>query len=262
MSTTSPPREREILNVPACRAYLTAAGLIPPDVCAAFLTGSVARGWSNPGSDYDIYVISEGLFRNVGPGGIPMPLDPGILPVHVGYVDGRRWEIKYWTDGQIGQVLNKVSAACFEAGETSYSLNDIEELLVERIMTCLPITGAEWVTARRDDVRKSARSLGCADKAAESALGQLAALDLHSAVLSAHLAMRHTVDGLLESRECYGTMTEKWRARRMRDAAPAVLSYEQYWSMETMRDLDPADPGDWVRRTISWCKETEMEIEI
>lgn len=266
MSMTSPPRERE--SVAAGRAYLTAAGLIPPDVCAAFLAGSVARGWSNPGSDYDIYVISEGLLRNAGPG-ILMPLDPDIVPVHVGYADGRRWEIKYWTDGQIQQVLDKVSAACFEVGETGYSLNAVEELLVERVMTCLPIIGAEWVTARREDVRKSAyreflvtRSLGFADKAAESALGQLAARDLHSAVLSAHLAMRHTVDGLLESLECYGTKTGKWRARRVRDAAPAVLSYEQYWSMETMRDLDPDDPGDWVRRTISWCRATSMRIEI
>jgi hypothetical protein len=62
--------------------------------------------------------------------------------------------------------------------------------------------------------------------------------------------------------ECYGTMTAKWRARRMRDAAPGALSFDQYWSMETMQDLDPADPGNWVRRTISWCKATAMEIEI
>ncbi len=267
MTITSQHPEREI-DLLSCRAYLTAAGLIPEDVCSVFCTGSVARGWSNPGSDYDIYVVSEGLFRTTGSASIRMPLDPGTVPVHIRYVDGRRWEIKYWTDGQIGQVLSKVSAACFEASD-SYSLISDEELLLERIVTCLPIIGAEWVTTRRDDVRESAyrefvitRSLGYADKAAESALGQLAAFDLQSAVLSAHQAMRHTVDALLESKECYGTITGKWRARRMREATPAALSFEQYWSMETMTDLNPADPGDWVRRTISWCKVTAMEIGI
>jgi hypothetical protein len=269
MTATSPPREREVINVSACRAYLTAAGLVPPDVRAAFLTGSHTRGWSNPGSDCDVYVIAEGLSRAVDSASIPVPLDPGFVPVHVGYADDRRWEIKYWTDGQVGQVLDKVSAARFEAGQAAYSLNGVEELLLERLLTCLPIIGAQWVTARRDDVRHSAyreflvtRSLGYADHAAAGALGQLAGLDLHSAVLSAHLAMRHTVDALLESVECYGTATAKWRARRMRDAAPAALSFERYWSMETMRDLDPADPGNWVRQTISWCRETAMEIEI
>ncbi len=148
-------------------------------------------------------------------------------------------------------------------------MTDLEEAFLERLLTCVPIIGDEWIHRRRQDVRASAyrafmlsRTLSDAEDAVEDAVGQLSARDPHSAVLSAHKAFACTVDALLESVECYGSSAPKWRSRRMRDAAPESLPYDQYWAMETMADLDPEDPEAWVTQVVSWCKQMATEIEI
>ena len=258
-----------VIDTSACRERLGAAGLLPADALSAFCVGSVARGWATPASDVDIYVVTGEPFRIAESVGLTVPLYPDVVWAHIAYVDGRQWEIKYWTDGQVGQMLGKVSTERFDAGGMAKSLTDVEEAFIERLLTCLPIAGEQWVAERRDDIRKSAyrefvvsRSLAEADKAAGNAVGQLAANHIHGAVLSAHAAMRCTVDALLDSLECYGTVTPKWRARRMKDTAPAVLPFDQYWAMETMAYLDRDNPEPWVRQTISWCKQMTMEIEV
>jgi len=106
------------------------------------------------------------------------------------------------------------------------------------------------------------RSLGEADKAAENALGQLAMGDPQGAALAAHGAMRYTVDALLDSLGCHGSISPKWRVRRVREANPAAMPFDRYWAMETMQDLDRADPEPWVHSTLSWCREMAMEIEV
>lgn len=258
-----------VVDISAWKAGLNAAGLLPPDALAAFCVGSVARGWATPTSDVDIYVVTDEPFRTAEAVGILVPLHPDVIWGHNAYVDGQRWELKYWTNGQIDQMLDKVSTKSFDSGEITMSLTDVEEGFLERMLTCLAITGELWVAACRDRIRNSAyrefvvsRSLASVDKAVENAIGQLAADDVHDAVLTAHSAMRYTVDALLDSVECYGTITPKWRARRMRDAAPAVLPFDQYWAMETMADLDRGNPEPWVRQVVSWCKQMTIEIEI
>lgn len=263
------PDRGPVVDISAWRVRLSAAGFLPPDTLAAFCVGSVARGWATPTSDVDIYVVTDEPFRSAEAIGIMVPLHPDVIWAHNAYADGQRWEIKYWTNGQIDQMLGKVSTKSFDSGEMIMSLTAVEEGFLERILTCLVITGEPWVAACRDKIRNSAyrefvvsRSLTDADKAAENAIGQLAGNDIHGAVLSAHTAMRHTVDALLDSVECYGTVTSKWRARRMRDAAPAVLPFDQYWAMETMADLDRGNPEPWVQQVISWCKQMTIEIEV
>jgi hypothetical protein len=258
-----------VIDLRACRDHLLSAGLLPPGTLGVFCGGSVARGWASPLSDYDIYVIAAERFAATASVLLSVPLRPDTVPAHVTSVDGRPWEIKYWTQGQVGQMLGKVSMDCFESGEMTRSLIDVESLFIERLVTGLPVIGEDWLAACRDDIRKSAYreflvawSLADADKATENAVGQLAGGDPHSALLSAHAAMRHTVDALLDSLECYGTLAQKWRARRMLDAAPSVLPFDQYWAMETMHGLDRENPEPWIRRIISWCKQTAMEIEV
>lgn len=255
-------------DVSAYRAYLEAAGLLPEDTQSAFCVGSVARGWANPGSDYDIYVVTTAPHRADGLVESSVPLDPDVVPVHVGFADDRRWEIKYWTDNQVGQMLAKVSEERFSSGRVAVALTAVEEVFLERVLTCLPLTGEEWIARRQADIGASAyhefvvnRSLSLADAAVEDAVGQLAAVDQHSAVLSARSAVGYTVNALLESCGCYGSGYPKWRARRMQEAAPAALPFDHYWAMETMAGLDRQDPGQWVRDTISWCKQMAMEVE-
>lgn len=248
---------------------LNADGLLPQDAIAAFCVGSVARRWANAGSDYDICIITPGPLGQTGLATLAVPLDPAVVPVSVGFAAGRRWEVKYWTDGQVDQMLSKVAEERFDSGEVMSALTDMEEAFLERILTCVPISGEEWIRRRREHVRASAyrefvltRTLGDADGAVEDAIGQLSSGDPHSAVISAHKAFACTVNAILESAECYGSGTPKWRSRRMRDAVPPALPYEQYWAMETMADLDPAAPEKWIMQVVSWCKEMAMEIEV
>jgi len=268
MDPLTPDRE-PVVDISAWRAWLSANELLPPDALAAFCVGSVARGWATPTSDVDVYVVTDEPFRSAEAVGITVPLHPDVIWAHIAYFDGHRWEIKYWANGQIDQLLDKVSMKSFDSDEMTMTLIDVEEGFLERMLTCLTITGEPWVAACRDRVRNSAyrefivsRSLAGVDKAAENAIGQLAANDVYGAVLSAHSAMGYTVDALLDSMGCHGTITPKWRPRRMRDAAPAVLPFDQYWAMETMADLDRDNPEPWVRQIISWCQRMTMEIEV
>lgn len=258
-----------LLNSVRMRERLVAEALVPEDALAVFCVGSVARGWANPASDYDICIITAQPRTAVGLVEQAVPLNPEIVPAYVGFSDERRWEVKYWTDSQVDQMLSKVTEERFASGGVASALIDLEEAFLERVLTCVPIIGDEWIHRRRKDVRTSAyrefvlsRTLGDADGAVEDAVGQMSAGDPHSAVLSAHKAFACTVNALLESVECYGSSSPKWRSRRMRDAAPQSLPYEQYWAMETMADLDPEVPEVWVAQVVSWCKQMAMEIEV
>jgi Nucleotidyltransferase domain len=250
------------------RAPLEKRGLLPDDTMAAFCGGSIARGWANEGSDYDVYIVTAAHPQGDPTLNIPVPLQPDIVPVRV-ITEDRRFEIKYWTDGQIDQMLDKVSQARFEQGLTAEPLMEAEEVCLERLLTCVPIAGDDWLARRRADVQQSAfreymvvRSLAAAEKSVEDAVGQLRSRDVYSAVLSSQLAIGRTVDALLESVGCFGTRTQKWRARRMLDAAPAALPFEEFWALMTMADLDPANPEPWVRHVVSWCQRMALDIEI
>ncbi|WP_344599698.1 hypothetical protein [Streptomyces glaucus] len=253
-----------------CLEGLELRGLLPADHLAVICVGSVARGWANDGSDYDFNVIAPGPWHGPSARTIPVPLRPGTVPSAVEYVDGRRWEVKYWLDIQVEQMLAKVSWSEFEqGGAAARALTDAEELFLERLSTCITLSGASWVRGKRQALARTAfrafvttRSLVEADEAVEDALGQLAAGDTDSAVLSAHKAFGHVVDALLESHGVYGSRTPKWRARRLGEARPRQLSYADYWSVETMRDLDPDHPAAWVTQVVQRCRDLSIEVEI
>lgn len=266
------PWERLHVNAPLhdCLETLHDRGLLPADHLAVLCVGSMARGWANETSDYDFNVVTRSPWQGASARTVPVPLLPGTVPTASFHVDGKRWEVKYWTDSQVDQMLAKVTWDQFEAGTTTAKvLIDAEELFLERLISCVTLSGAGWVRGRRQALDGSAfrafvtsRSLAAADEAVEDALGQLGAQDEHSAVLSARKAFGHTVDALLESREAYGSRTPKWRARRFRDARPDELSYEDYWAMETMRDFDPDRPGAWVTSVVQRCRALALDVEI
>jgi hypothetical protein len=244
--------------------------LLPAGALAVLCVGSVARGWANERSDYDLVVVTHEPFTDERVRSLPVPLEPGILPTVGVRVDGRRWEIKYWLDAHVDQMLAKITWERFEAGaHASRVLIDVEELALERLVSCITLTGDAWVETRRRELAGSAfrsfavsRSLAGMDSAVEDALGQLGASDVESAVLSARRAVGHVVDALLESYGCYGSAQPKWRARRFREATPAEVPFGEYWALETMRDLDPAMPKRWVEQTVQWCRRLCMEVEV
>lgn len=254
----------------SCLEGLDGLGLLPASHLAVMCVGSMARGWANDGSDYDFNVVTTGPWYGPAVRTIPVALRPGSVPAAVEHVAGRRWEIKYWLDIQVDQMLAKVSWERFEERTaTADALTGTEELFLERLITCLTLSGTSWVRNRRLELGTTAfgafmtaRSLADADASIEDALGQLAADDIDSAVLSTRKAFGHVVDALLESHGTYGSRIPKWRARRFHEVRPQQLSYEEYWAVETMRDLTPSRPGDWVIRTVQLCRDLSIDVEI
>lgn len=253
-----------------CLTELAGRSLLPGECLAAFVVGSVARGWDNVKSDYDIYLVSARQWQGEAGMELRLPLDPPSVPIAVIHVDGRRWEMKYWLDSQVDQMLAKVSWAQFEQGGVAGQfLADAEEVFLERLVPCVPLAGEEWVRRRREDLTRSAfgaavvtRSLAWLDDSVEDAVGQLASGDPESAVISAKKAFGHAVDALLESVGEYGYYTPKWRARRFRAATPSALTFDEYWAIETMRDFDAREPGKWVGQVARVCKEISMNIVV
>lgn len=201
---------------------------------------------------------------------IPVSLEPSVVPVVTIVVEGRRWELRYWLDRQVDQVLRKVDWEHFEAATDAVKvLLPTEELFLERLVDCLPLSGVAWVQRRRRELGATAfralvtsRSLAEADDAVEDALGQLSSGDPESAVLSARKGFGHIVDAMLESAGNYGSHTPKWRARRFREVSPSLLSFDDYWRLETMRDLDLRDPRPWVERVCTVCKDLSLDVKI
>jgi hypothetical protein len=253
-----------------CLETLRSRSLVPASCQSAFVAGSAARGWANNASDYDIWFVSSQPWEGRTGTELRVPLDPPSVPTETTYSGGRRWELKYWLDAQVGQMLAKVSWDQYERGLVAGELlGETEEVFLDHLVTAVPLSGADWLRRRCRELNASAfrafvvtRSLAWSDDGIEDAIGQLAQGDLESAVLSARKAFGHTIDALLESHGEYGYYAPKWRARRFRQVNPGIISFADYWDIETMRDLDPSAPGKWVEKVIAVCRNMTMDIEV
>ncbi|MBT2363967.1 hypothetical protein J7E88_01110 [Streptomyces sp. ISL-10] len=244
--------------------------LIPEDHLAVSVVGSVAHGWHNDQSDFDIYVVTSGESASPGRSSITMPLNPPHVRTEMFYVGDRRWEVTYWLDSQYEQMLAKVSRDEFNRGVAPVRvLAPREELALGRLEGCLVLLGAPWFEARRKQLAESAfrsfvvaRSLGAADDCVEDALGQMDSGNLESATLSARAALGFAVDALLEGHGQYGSQSPKWRPNRFRAACPPALSFEDYWALEIMRGYDPEDPRPWINQVLTICQDISMRVEV
>lgn len=251
-------------------AVLAEHQALPADCLSVCVVGSLARGWANDNSDYDLNVICPHEQPKGGPRTIRVPLRPATVPTRVLDVDGRRWELKYWTDRQVDEMLAKVAWGRFEGGQpVGDVLVDDEELFLERLVTCVPLAGSGWVARRTEQLSASAfrafvtaRSLAAADSGVEDAIGQFSAGDPRSAVLSARNAWGHLVDALLESHGNYGSRIPKWRVRRFQETAPTELDFDSYWAIETMRDYTPGAAKEWIDMVVSSYRKLAFEIEV
>ena len=253
----------------AIERYLAEQAVLPESVLAAMVVGSMARGWANAYSDLDLLAICTELPAEVS-ARQPVPLQPPCFAVRAWHGPDQRWEVKYWTAGQVEQILAKVSWDAFESnGSAPQSLTEAEELLLERSLTGLPVVGEDWLAELRGRLADSAfqtqvtsRSLARAEESVVDALGQVEADDPHSAVLSARKAYGHAVDAMLESHGVYGSMQLKWRARRVQDAALAELPFADYWQLESMAGYDDGQPATWVADTVRRTRALIMQVEL
>ncbi|MEV4556243.1 hypothetical protein AB0K51_04500 [Kitasatospora sp. NPDC049285] len=242
-------------------AHLKDLDLLPDGLVAVLGVGSTARGWGNESSDLNFYVISAEPWTRAGVPAKSAPLVPSAVPVTTARVDGTRWKLKHWSEGQVAQMLAKVTWERFTArtGDAS-PLTEIEELFLERLESAVPVVGGDWLAARRDQAAASAfrafSSLGstrAAERSSRDALDRLRADDPHGAVLTARQAFGHAVDAYLDSRGNHGTFTPKWRARRVAETPPACLPFDRYWALETAARLDPDRPAAWVHEVVDAC---------
>jgi hypothetical protein len=250
-------------------AILKARDLLPGETLAAYVVGSTARGWDNARSDCDVYVVLSGNDLPEAADSIPVPLDPPFVRSESFYEAGKRWEVVYWLDSQVDQMFAKVSWQAYEAGIIAENaLTSKEELALARLGNCLPLVDEDWLENARKRLTDSAfrsftvvRSLGAADDAVEDALGQMESGDLYSATISARTAFGHAIDALLDGAGEYGSPFPKWRANRFKAAAPSVISFEEYWALETMQTYDPADPRPWITDVLTICQDIAMRVE-
>jgi hypothetical protein len=256
-------------TISQCPAVLRELGLIPRTELSTLVVGSTARGWDHSTSDTDVVVISTEPFADSRAVTMDVPLSPGTVPTVVFHRDGRRWEVKFWLDGQVDQMFEKITWERFERGGTVGSqVTQAEVVFLSRLRTCATVSGAQWVRDRREQLDQSAfrsilltQVLTDADHAAEAAIGQLSAGESEGAVYLARQAFDLLVEAILIDHGEY-EVGIKWRARRFRTAAPRQLTFDRYWAIETMRDYQPDKPGLWVEQVVGLCKDLSIEVEL
>ncbi|WP_327306683.1 hypothetical protein OG730_27105 [Streptomyces sp. NBC_01298] len=253
-------------NSSSCLPELRVQGLLPDAPLCIFQAGSIVRGWGNPTSDIDLFVITDGVWGG-SLTGAPIPLGADVFRSFETYAQGTRCDVRFLTDAQVDTVLAKVSHEAFDSavGE-GIQLDRQETVLLEWLRHGQALESEEWLNRRADELKASAfgsmlvqRGLNYADSRVEDAVGQMSIGDLESAVLSARVALEYAVDALLASYNEYG-QNAKWRARRFRAVEQSVLSFDEYWALETMRTFDPADPAAWVNEVLPVCRKISMEV--
>ncbi|WP_431944761.1 hypothetical protein [Micromonospora marina] len=244
-------------------------GLVPDTVRAVYVAGSRVRGWGTAGSDLDFYVIVEDRWPVPGSNVAPVALRPDTITIELIRVNREQWYVQYWLDSQVDQVLEKVSWTEFETNESVGALLTSREVdFLERLTYAVAVTGEDWLLQRRQQMQRSAlrsiltsRSLHNSHLFLEDAVGQLRSGDVESAVLSARLALGCAIQALLADNGRF-TQSTKWSARQLRDTPQDVLSFDEYWELETMRDYSPEHPGRWVEDVLAVCRRISQAVRV
>ncbi|MGC5329152.1 nucleotidyltransferase domain-containing protein [Micromonospora sp. DT62] len=264
MSTaTRPPAPEDILRT------LREHKVLPDGARAAFVAGSVVRGWGNPGSDLDIYVVTDAPVEIPPSSRVPVALDPCAVPVKHLYVRGWRWDVEYWLDLQVDQLMHKLSWRSLDRSHAdSELLTHWEVEFAARITHGISLTPPEWLSRRQRQVTASAfrsvvvtRALAIGERLVEDVVGQLEAGDSYSAVLSARMALGAHVDALLAMHGHLGVY-EKWRARAFAQSTQDVVSFEEYWDLETMRSYDVGQPNVYANQVLALCRRIAAQAVI
>ncbi|MEW2592240.1 hypothetical protein AB0893_17685 [Micromonospora aurantiaca] len=244
-------------------------GLLPGTVHAAYVAGSRVRGWDNAGSDLDFYVITQERWPGSGSTIAPVALQPDTITIERTRVNREQWDVQYWLDSQVDQVLEKVSWNEFETNASAGALLTSREAdFLERLSYAVAVTGEDWLLRRRQQMHRSAlrsiltsRSLHHSHLFSEDAVGQLRAGDTESAVLSARLALGCAIQALLADNGKFA-QSPKWSARQLRETSQDVLSFDEYWALETMRDYSPDNPGRWIESVLSVCRRISQSVRV
>jgi hypothetical protein len=223
----------------------------------AFVSGSIVSGFAHELSDLDVYVVTEHPVPAIEAAGYETyNVSPPLVPIVTEWRPTGRWDVELWLHTQIAQLLAKLSPEPADASrEVVLSDEDID--FFYRLEIAVPVLGAEWLEQRQRQLRDgpihqlvAARCFNTADGYIEDVEGMLSAGDLASAVLAARLAFGQAVDGVCAA---HGSLqiSPKWRARRVRTLPAEVLTYDAYWSIESMSELHRLGEESWCRDTLA-----------
>jgi predicted nucleotidyltransferase len=250
-----------------CLPELSNRGLLPANYESIVVVGSRARGWANEGSDCDIYVITAEPWHGPRTMETRLHVTPETVPIAVEFVDERRWEIKYFLQSQIDQVLDKVTSEQSADGTTDSEVTLPEQLLLVRLAYAIAVAGEEKLAVCQRRIRESrfrsvlvSQALDLLDSCSEDAVGALGSGDRETAVVATKRAFIHAVQALLASHDEYES--GKWRSRAMRLLDPEELPFDEYWAIETMRTFDPEAAHLWVEQVLTTCQRISAGIEI
>lgn len=251
-----------------CLALLAEQRLLPPGRMATYLSGSDGPA----GAVAATVVVRDpaGIAGLVGPEAGRAGRWPG--PRRSCYRGDRRWDVDFWADAEVDRLLRAVSWQTLESGRSvGMALRRYELEFVQRLGTAQVVEGRDWVRRRQQDFAGSAvrtmvttQLLLALDRRRERAGRLLAAGEPEGAVLAARAAVGTAVDAVLATR---GTLVPEpgRRVARLRQLgpppagpgfAPEPPGAEDYWRLETMRDLDPGAPAGWVSAALLFCART------
>jgi nucleotidyltransferase-like protein len=237
---------------------------LPEKPLCVYLSGSFASGMAHASSDFDIFVVTEQPFIPEDQTGVGhVSTEPHAYPIVIRDLPEGRCDIEYWLTVQVAGLLDM-----FVSGNSTlgFSIEDVDFLY--RLSIAQPLSGADWLAHQQEALARSEfasmvaqRSFGTADSLFEDALGMLQVGDTHSAVLAAHEGFGRAIDGLLANHHQFSPR-RKWRAQKLIRARPELISLEEFWTIEAMRDFDPSQPEVWVRSVIERTRELMMEVEL
>jgi hypothetical protein len=220
----------------------------------SFVGGSSARGWANPRSDVDVYVFG-------------CPEDWAEI---VWGTDGHPdVDVHALSDARVEDLFARVSWDVVTSGkEFVDTFAERDWLMFERVHHAYVLTGHARLAEYQARLAGSAHRymlvqehFAFADARAEDCLGQLAAGDLDSAVLSGQATFFRAVDGLLAAHGCYAS-SAKWRARAMQEAAPDLVGYDDFWKVVTMAELPAMGREGWSRQRVADARDIMSRVDV
>ena len=262
--TAAGPATGTDARIPRSLTDLPEAIVVPRNAVCVFVSGSLVAGWGHAASDVDLYVVTDLPVSIEATALLDLNLSPDLIPIVTMYGRGsQRYDIEYWTTQQVQTMLDAVARGV----DSPPRLSPADVDCFYRIDVGMAISGAAWLRGAQDQLAGSAlplllanREFGAADSYVEDAVGLLEVGDRESAVLAARQALGHAVDGYLAARGSFSPK-EKWRYRKVKELPKSPLSPDEYWALETMRDLDPADPHAWVMRVLGVCHSLVTEVD-
>jgi Coenzyme PQQ synthesis protein D (PqqD) len=241
---------------------------VPADLECAYASGSVVAGWGHTESNLNVYFVCaaevepDGCLHKpiAGPEGT---FEGGTIPTIDTQVSGIRLVAEYWPVARIEAMLRR----CEEpVGRSLLTAHNVEFLY--RLSVGVAIHGDEWLTATRERVQRSnlrsilmSRAVEAAGQSLEDTSGLLDTGDHVSALLTVQRAFRCVAEAVLVNAG-HIPPTPRWRARKLREVRPKLLSFDEFWAWQTMAGFDPERPEVWIRRLAERCSALLLELDV